>query len=148
MQKTVLLLVLNTSSFKATVYMVLNFIQVSHVFGGAPVRKKKEILLEVGIHLISRVFPWHFYCMRGPSLVELTGYDNSPLCCDYPNINVLLRACVCYPYVLLHSYLYTDGARCMYCCENRHKNIRKYQGQFLKDLSNFGYYLSQQIPKT
>ena len=24
-----------------------------------------------------QAFPGHFYCMRGPSLVELTGHDNS-----------------------------------------------------------------------
>ena len=30
-----------------------------------------------GIHCIFRVFPEHFYRVRGPSLVELTGDDNN-----------------------------------------------------------------------
>ena len=49
-----------------------------HVFGAVPVRKKDEILdYKSGIHCISQVFPWHFYFMRGHSLVELTEHDDS-----------------------------------------------------------------------
>ena len=48
------------------------------MFGGVSARKKKEILdHEGGIHCISRVIQGHFYCMRGPSLVELAGYYDS-----------------------------------------------------------------------
>ena len=38
--------------------------------------KKDEILDKGGIHCISQVFPWHFYFMRGHSLVELTEHDD------------------------------------------------------------------------
>ena len=49
-----------------------------HVFGAVPVRKKCEILdYKSGIRCISRVFPWHFYFMRGQSSVELTEHDDS-----------------------------------------------------------------------
>ena len=36
-----------------------------------------KFLIRGGIRCISRVFPGHFYCLRGPSLVELTGHDKS-----------------------------------------------------------------------
>ena len=47
---------------------------------------KKMKFLKGGIHCISQVFkersisqvfPWHFYFMRGHSLVELTEHDDS-----------------------------------------------------------------------
>ena len=39
--------------------------------------KKMKLLTRGGIYLISQVFPWHFYFMRGHSLVELTEHDDS-----------------------------------------------------------------------
>ena len=39
--------------------------------------KKMKFLTKGGIHCISQVFPWHFYLMRGHSLVELTEHDGS-----------------------------------------------------------------------
>ena len=40
--------------------------------------KKIKFLTKGGIHCISQVFPpWHFYFMRGHSLVELTEHDDS-----------------------------------------------------------------------
>ena len=39
--------------------------------------KKMKFLTKGGIHCISQVFPWHFYFMRGHSLVEMTGHDDS-----------------------------------------------------------------------
>ena len=39
--------------------------------------KKIKFLTKGGIHCISQVFPWHFYFMRGHSLVELTERDDS-----------------------------------------------------------------------
>ena len=39
--------------------------------------KKMKFLTKGGIHCISQVFPWHFYFMRGHSLVELTEHDDS-----------------------------------------------------------------------
>ena len=35
-----------------------------------------KLLLTGWIRCSFRVFPGHFYCIRGPSLVELTGYDS------------------------------------------------------------------------
>ena len=50
-----------------------------------------------GIHCISQVFPWHFYFMRGHSLVELTEHDDSAA-------NIILHSIVeLYIYALLHS---------------------------------------------
>ena len=40
-------------------------------------QKKMKFLTKGGIHCISQVFPWHFYFMRGHSLVELTEHDDS-----------------------------------------------------------------------
>ena len=37
----------------------------------------KFLTLKGGIHCISQVFPWHFYFMRGHSLVERTEHDDS-----------------------------------------------------------------------
>ena len=39
--------------------------------------RKMKFLTKGGIHCISQVFPWHFYFMRGHSLVELTEHDDS-----------------------------------------------------------------------
>ena len=40
--------------------------------------KKMKFLTKGGIHCISRsIFPWHFYFMRGHSLIELTEHDDS-----------------------------------------------------------------------
>ena len=39
--------------------------------------KKTKFLLMDRIRCIFRVYPGHFYCMHGPSLVELTGHDNN-----------------------------------------------------------------------
>ena len=39
--------------------------------------KNMKFLTKGGIHCISQVFPWHFYLMRGHSLVELTVHDDS-----------------------------------------------------------------------
>ena len=38
--------------------------------------KKHEIPEQGRDSLYFQVFPGHFYCMRGSSLVELTGHDN------------------------------------------------------------------------
>ena len=46
-------------------------------FGAVPARKKYEILYLGRDSLHFQVFPWHFYFMRGHSLVELTEHDNS-----------------------------------------------------------------------
>ena len=48
-----------------------------HVFGAVPVRKKDEILDEGRDSMYFQVFPWHFYFMRGHSLVELTEHDDN-----------------------------------------------------------------------
>ena len=39
--------------------------------------KIMKFLLKGRVRCIFRVFPGHVYCMRGPSLVELTGDHNS-----------------------------------------------------------------------
>ena len=39
--------------------------------------KKMKSLTKGEIHCISQVFPWHFYFMRGHSLVELTEHDDN-----------------------------------------------------------------------
>ena len=39
---------------------------------------KKNKILDLGQYsLYFQIFPWHFYFMRGYSLVELTEHDNS-----------------------------------------------------------------------
>ena len=43
--------------------------------------KKMKLLTEGGVHCISKVFPWHFYFMRGRSLVKLTKHDDSAVVC-------------------------------------------------------------------
>ena len=55
----------------------MDFYLELHVFGAAPVRKKDEILDQERDSLYFHVFPWHFYFMRGHSLVELTEHDDS-----------------------------------------------------------------------
>ena len=55
----------------------MDFYLELHVFGAVPVRKKDEIFYEGRDPLHFQVFPWHFYFMRGPSLVELTEHDDS-----------------------------------------------------------------------
>ena len=57
--------------------------------------KKMKFLTKGGIHCISQVFPWHFYFMRGHSLVELTEHDDS-------TADIILNS--------MESYTY------MYCC--------------------------------
>ena len=49
------------------------------VFGDVPVNKKHQILSKGRILCTFQVFPAHFYCTRGPSLVELAGADNSTI---------------------------------------------------------------------
>ena len=55
----------------------MDFYLELHVFGAVPVFKKDEILDEGRDSLYFQVFPWHFYFMRGNSLVELTEHDDS-----------------------------------------------------------------------
>ena len=55
----------------------MDFYLELHVFGAIPVRKKDEILDLGRDSLYFQVFPWHFYFMRGHSLVELTEHDDS-----------------------------------------------------------------------
>ena len=57
--------------------------------------KNMNFLTKGGIHCISQVFPWHFYFMRGHSLVELTEHDDSAA-------DIILHSML-YIYVLLHS---------------------------------------------
>ena len=47
----------------------MDFYLELHVFGAVPVKG--------GIHCISQIFPWHFYFMRGHSLVRLSKDDDS-----------------------------------------------------------------------
>ena len=54
----------------------MDFYLELHVFGAVPVCKKDEIL-EGRDSLYVQVFPWHFYFMRGHSLVDLTEHDDS-----------------------------------------------------------------------
>ena len=65
-----------------------------HVFGAIPVRKKNEILDLRRDSLYFQVFPWHFYSMRGHSLVELTENDKIA-------VDIMVHSV--YIYVLLHS---------------------------------------------
>ena len=59
--------------------------------------KKNEILDQGRDSLFFQVFPWHFYFMRGHSLVELTEHDDSAAnIIDY-------RIWYVYVYVLLYS---------------------------------------------
>ena len=63
---------------KVEVRSNMDFYLELHVFGAVPVRKKMKFLTyKGGIHCISQVFPWHFYFMRGHSLVELTEHDDN-----------------------------------------------------------------------
>ena len=55
----------------------MDFYLELHVFGAVPVRKRDEILDKGRDSLFFQVFPWHFYFMRGHSLVELTEHDDS-----------------------------------------------------------------------
>ena len=48
-------------------------IQISRILNFQP----HKICSKGGIHCISQVFPWHFYFMRGHSLVELTEHEDS-----------------------------------------------------------------------
>ena len=54
----------------------MDFYLELHVFGAVPVRKKMKFLSRRD-SLYFQVFPWHFYFMRGHSLVELTEHDDS-----------------------------------------------------------------------
>ena len=66
--------------------------------------KKTTFLTKGGIRCISRsFFPWHFYFMRGHSLVELTNHDSSAA-------DIMVHSM--YICVLLHSYykICTDTA--------------------------------------
>ena len=45
--------------------------------------KKRKLLTKGGIHCIFQVFPWHFYFMRGHSLVELMEHDDVLLISSY-----------------------------------------------------------------
>ena len=56
---------------------MLDFIQELHVFWGVPVLKKHEVLEQGQDSLYVQVFPGHFYCMRGSSLVKLMKHLNS-----------------------------------------------------------------------
>ena len=47
------------------------------VFGAVSVRKKYEILDQGRDSLYFQVFRWHFYFMRGHSLIELTEHGYS-----------------------------------------------------------------------
>ena len=55
----------------------MDFYLELYVLGAVPVRKKDEILDYGRDSLYFQVFPWHFYFMRGHSLVELTEHDDS-----------------------------------------------------------------------
>ena len=56
----------------------MHFYLELRVFWGVPVRKKTEILESRRDSLYFQVFSGHFfYCLRGSSLVEMTGDDNS-----------------------------------------------------------------------
>ena len=46
-------------------------------WGYSGFQKNIKLLLKGRIRSIFKVFPGYFYCMRGPSLVELIGDDNS-----------------------------------------------------------------------
>ena len=70
------------------------FYQELDVLGGVPVRKKDKSLDLGRDSLYFQVFPWHFYFMRGHSLVELTEHDNSAA-------DIMVHSI--YIYVLLHS---------------------------------------------
>ena len=52
------------------------YLRVACVLGVFQFAKSIECLIKGEICDISRVFPGHFHCMRGPSMVELTGHDN------------------------------------------------------------------------
>ena len=72
----------------------MDFYLELHVFGPVPVRKKMKFLTKY-----FQVFPWHFYFMRGHSLVELTEHDDSAA-------DIILhstRYIELYIYALLHS---------------------------------------------
>ena len=71
----------------------MDFYLELYIFGAVPVRKKDEIMDS----LYFQVFPWHFYFMRGHSLVKLTEHDGSAA-------DVILHSYVeLYIYALLHS---------------------------------------------
>ena len=54
-----------------------------YAFGAVPVRKKDEILDCWAGFIVFPVFPWHFYFMRGHSLVELTEHMTVLLISSY-----------------------------------------------------------------
>ena len=62
--------------FKAVVYIVPISSKSCMFLGVFRFAKNMKFLTKGGIRCISRVFPRHLYFMRGPSMVELTGYDN------------------------------------------------------------------------
>ena len=60
--------------------------------------KKMKFLTQDSLYF--QVFPWHFYFMRGHSLVDLTEHDNSAA--DIMVHSMYIPGTV---YVLLHSYV-------------------------------------------
>ena len=70
---------MNRRNLEGAVYTdSMDFYVELHVFGAVPVRKKDEILDQGRDSLyFFQVFPWHFYFMRGHSLIELTERDDS-----------------------------------------------------------------------
>ena len=71
------------------------FYQELDVFGAVPVCKKDEIIDEGWDSLYFQVFSWHFYFVRGHSLVKLTEHDNSSAA------DIIVHSM--YIHVLLHS---------------------------------------------
>ena len=50
--------------------------RIAGFWGCSGLQKKNEIPQQGRDSLYFQVFPGHFYCMRGSSLVEVTGHDN------------------------------------------------------------------------
>ena len=78
----------------------MDFYLELHFFGAVPVRKKYEILDYEWDSLYFQVSAWHFYFMRGHSLVELTKHDDTVLLIS-PYI--VCRAIHIYMHCCIHS---------------------------------------------
>ena len=76
--------------------------------------KNMTFFIKGEICCISKVFPGHFCSMRGPSLVELAGGNNTLATTVHIRMNLSQRIGICYTYVSLYSYIYYDDSRYMY----------------------------------
>ena len=67
---------------------------------------KKMKFLRVGLSFHFQVFPWHFYFMRGHSLVELTEHDDSAAHIILHIIVVCRAIHICTAAFIVHNNVY------------------------------------------